>query len=154
MKLAKAGELCCNFNEEYEYNYITGPDKINQVVFGLEGSFFLASSYGIHMKPLCWIEGKPVYKGDTVWHKSGHGSVAWALCARAAAGNQLNCDGIIRPIEDFTLTKPKKKVKHVGWVNVYPTCHMGKRYDSKEEAVSFAASEVITTVKIEWETEE
>ena len=44
---------------------------------------------------------------------------------------------------------PEKKE---GWVNVYPDDRMGeKRYSTKEEASCYSRSNVIDTVKIEWE---
>ena len=44
---------------------------------------------------------------------------------------------------------PEKKE---GWVNLYPCDYMGqKRYSTKEEALKKALSDVIATVKIEWE---
>ena len=44
---------------------------------------------------------------------------------------------------------PEKKE---GWVNLYPCDCMGqKRYSTKEEALKNAVSDVIATVKIEWE---
>lgn len=43
--------------------------------------------------------------------------------------------------------------KHEGWVNIYPgsTKYGGKIYDTENDAKNSASSNVIATVKIEWE---
>ena len=51
-------------------------------------------------------------------------------------------------INDLMMFPEKKE----GWVNLYPCDYMGqKRYSTKEEALKKALSDVIATVKIEWE---
>ena len=51
--------------------------------------------------------------------------------------------------DDDLMMLPEKKE---GWVNVYPDDRMGeKRYSTKEEALRYSRSNVIDTVKIEWE---
>lgn len=43
--------------------------------------------------------------------------------------------------------------KHEGWVNIYPgsTKYGGEIYDTENDAKNSASSDVIATVKIEWE---
>jgi hypothetical protein len=35
-----------------------------------QGEGYVCGTQRVKMKPLCWLEGKPVYKGDKLWYKS------------------------------------------------------------------------------------
>jgi hypothetical protein len=58
-----------------------------------------------------------------------------------------------RPI--ITAEKPKRRIKHSGWVNIYPNRHVGLNvYISREQADIKATSQRITCIEIMWEEEE
>ena len=58
----------------------------NKVVFGWEhgqvNSFTYGEHHRIYLAPLCWVEGKPVYKGDTLYSK--HGRINERVISHAA----------------------------------------------------------------------
>lgn len=47
--------------------FIDGPDAGGKFALRIDGHF--ASAYGdqLRMAPLCWVEGRPVYKGDVLY---------------------------------------------------------------------------------------
>ena len=51
-------------------------------------------------------------------------------------------------------TKPKRKVKREGWMNIYPGPMTRSIYPTKEEAEGNKGNGVIDCVKIEWEEDD
>lgn len=56
--------------------FIIGPNEKNEIVLDIEqhgfivvGGLCIDEISDVYMKPLCWLEGKPVYKGDELWSK-------------------------------------------------------------------------------------
>jgi hypothetical protein len=74
LEKAKAGEALCDASTGNEYVFIGHSKTTNeiyvQIVNNNEDSIFECDAHDLRMKPLCWLEGKPVYKGDELWHKN------------------------------------------------------------------------------------
>ena len=61
-------------------------------------------------------------------------------------------DGIFTHEEESNCDLFFAPEKHEGWINIYPGPNPGVGiYKSEEEAKYWASTEVITTIKIEWE---
>ena len=114
------------------------------------------------MVPLCWVEGKPVYKGDVLYHPSDNPPVAYIVDAYDGEQDHLFFEGLSR----CAATKPKymtwapPKVKREGWVNIYPDeeCVVGMDreaagpYPTEKDADNGAVLDRrIACVRIEWE---
>lgn len=75
-----------------------------------------SSVYDLRMAPLCWVEGKPVYKGDKLWHTRRQDVVTahninhkGYLCeAHDQLGDKL---------ENLTWEAPKKQLKFLAYID-------------------------------------
>lgn len=67
---AKAGEAICLYDyPDVNVAYVAGPDKANDVCYLTGNNYLEISAIScFRMKPLCWVEGKPVYKGDILYN--------------------------------------------------------------------------------------
>ncbi len=156
--------------EEYVFNV----KDHGFVILGASGScthaFTLDSA---KMKPLAWVEGKPVYKGDVLWYNE------FGFSIEVTGNNDYDPNnGLKGKVKEVTKKNPcchvggeltwapfyewswnKPKVKREGWINVYKKHQTGSKiYVTKEEAYegcekcfSAPADDYITTVRIEWE---
>lgn len=76
MEAAKVGdEICWPDGEDEDLSYISGPDAADNICYSYDGKFFISISSNFRMAPLCWVEGKPVYKGDVLYLKDMLGSI-------------------------------------------------------------------------------
>lgn len=76
----------------------------------------------LRMKPLTWIEGKPVYKGDVLYSKI---CPEYLYITKSVEGDLLYTEENVTAafcecIKQLTWNKPKQKVKRKIWINVYP----------------------------------
>lgn len=56
--------------------YIDGPDAGGNYAVRIDGHFAVGSNERLRMAPLCWVEGRPVYKGDALFYEGiGRGVV-------------------------------------------------------------------------------
>lgn len=111
--------------------------------------------------PLCWVEGRPVYKGDVLYMTTGY------YVGKPFVPHQFNGFMLISELNDTTkhryrpeyLTWTPPKVKREGWINIYPKSglHHGcaaqtsHAFQSKEIADWAATAARITCIHIEWE---
>ena len=67
---AKFGDALIDIGGD-ECSFVAGPHSITGevVVEFSDIGFILCRSHEISMAPLCWVEGKPVYKGDVLYGK-------------------------------------------------------------------------------------
>lgn len=78
LEAAKAGALVTDPSDEMLWSYVAGPDASGKFVMKIEakdigtyGEFTYPSRPDFfRMKPLCWVEDRPVYKGDVLWNKN------------------------------------------------------------------------------------
>lgn len=102
----------------------------------------------LRMAPLAWIEGRPVYKGDVLWHRVNEETVV----VDEVDGKKVKKNtGCWRDIEYLTWERPK--VKREGWLNIYRGHETGgKVYDTKDGAdIASSGYTRLTCVRIEWE---
>lgn len=159
LEAAKAGEPLCSIVGSLQREFVAGPDASGRIVVSIEGKFNTCWPGDVRMSPLCWVEGRPVYKGDVLFWKSQPSSPCIAekmmedgwLAFRPSVTEPV---GIIHP---SGLTWQKPKGKREGWVNLYPTTYeklaaiSSSVYPAKEDADHCANSTRIACVRIEWE---
>lgn len=159
LEAAKAGEEICWSTLPLSVKFIgvTSDGKIAYESVN-EAGFTYAKQFC--MKPLAWIEGKPVYKEDVLYWKntSANGSKFIAkgmLDEETIKGFSYCADGSVYeskydniPIGKLTWNKPKQK--HKVWINVYKNNDY-RTWESKAQADSMAKSGRITCVETEIE---
>lgn len=168
LEAAKRGELMCNVQGEGKFKLKRYTMNANDVVVEvtLEDSRWCEPRY-LRMLPLCWIEGKPVYKGDVLWRKDKDNGEVTQVTVKAFVESEYTGIQFLKFEEnvdtrlDFTWStlhweKPKVKVQKEGWMNIYPvefTCGAFV-YKTKELADINASRTRIDCVKVQWEVEE
>lgn len=129
-----AGNVLANFTDD--------PDGEN-----------LWPSHQLRMAPLCWVEGKPVYKGDVLYRHGYNHEFKITGYEEKSGGLQKPCltyDNTREYVEKFTWTPPKAKSEW--WVNVYPGPYIAPTlHKTKAEADRVANEERIACIKIELE---
>lgn len=72
LEAAKRGEDICYVADRSTRIFIDGPDSKGRVCVKdpVDGEFVLAHCGRYRMAPLCWVEGKPVYKGDVLYQNT------------------------------------------------------------------------------------
>jgi len=162
---AKAGDLLTDSHGKCLWSYVAGPDKKKEYVLMIEagtrkGEFaYPCPADVLRMQPLCWCEGKPVYKGDHLWQWYGNnGEKLEGIASHThkinattylefTNGNNWATDG---SISHLTWTKPKAKKS--GWMNIYSDDkRRGSVYSTKEEADRIGASNRTDCVEVHWE---
>jgi len=162
---AKAGDLLTDSHGKCLWSYVAGPDIKGKYVLMVEtgamkGEFAypLYTSDVLRMQPLCWCEGKPVYKGDHLWQGYGNGEKLEVIASHACKvdattyleftnGYKWSIDGSINH-----LTWAKPKTKKSGWMNIYSDYKVrGPIYSTKEEADHIAESNRTDCVEVHWE---
>lgn len=73
------------------------------------------TKHDLRMAPLCWIEGKPVYKDDKLWHKQLR-SVVMAHHMRSS-GTLCDKDNCGTYLENLTWEIPKKQLKFLAYID-------------------------------------
>lgn len=70
LEAAKAGATLYDMQDHLVYTLAAeaGPDG-DAGVRSLEGNVFTQNYRNLRMAPLCWVEDRPVYKGDVLWNK-------------------------------------------------------------------------------------
>lgn len=155
LEAAKAGHEITNENGDARI-YVDGPDYMGQVcVKGCQGGLYIDPVGSLFMSPLCWVEGKPVYKGDgpLYWKGAPNCKHGFSLTEVSADGwahtDPLGCVHI----DGITWSPPK--VKRDGWVNVYHSCDsaamLSDAWPTKEECDKLQRTGRIACVRIEWE---
>lgn len=99
----------------------------------------------LRMAPLCWVEDKPVYKGDKLWHKRRRDAVTahninhkGYLCTKY--------DKLGDKLENLTWEAPKKQVKLLAYIDsagylrwreerLYGTAIRGTRVPSEDKII-------------------
>ena len=118
---AKRGEPICTSSGKELWDYVAGPDSAGNLCLRVksDGRFSNSQTCPVslfRMKPICWVEGKPVYKDDRLYHK---GHEAWGKVA-AQDGNLLfiNDCGVVVATTGFNMTWELPVVET--WINIYP----------------------------------
>lgn len=159
LEAAKAGAAICYSHLMSVVEFVGEATAIGCIATKEEdGRIAITPRSQFRLAPLCWVEGKPVYKGDVLYSKFFGGTFE-------ATGldhlQQIKAEKIgicaATCIDSCTWTPPK--VKREGWVNVYPVILKGEdivaqtsyAWPSKADAENVAGSTCIACVRIEWE---
>lgn len=128
LEQAKEGDeiLCVITNKTVKYLSCSTDGHTVFIEWSVGGTIFsvLVPASGLRMKPLTWIEGKPVYKGDVLYEKSQYSD-----------GEPLIVRSVFKPLsnksalqfkslawagdEELTWTKPKEKHIHQELIDAY-----------------------------------
>lgn len=145
---------------DWKSNIVEGPDMHT----GMKTVRYVSDEL-LRMAPLCWVEGRPVYPGDHLWHHGTqqmiqvtgiHDKEEREPCIAAIDKKCASFLGYY--ISSLTWTPPI--VKREGWVNVYRAtpgspraADVSNAYETKEIADVHVnrAAERIACVRIEWE---
>lgn len=134
---------------------VDGPDVGGRYSVRVDGHFAVVLGSSLRMAPLCWVEGKPVYKGDTLYYKDGE-----KVVVQKSSGSEK----IVILSDEFgycsehadDLTWTQAKVKREGWISVISTkqpspfsAFASNVYASKEKVESTDPNRTI--IRIEWE---
>ena len=140
------GDKVLHFQGDRETTFIDGPDDRGYFcVRNEQGRCSIRRAEWYRMKPLAWVEGRPVYHGDTLYFEGKQvtacdpaDNVGWMTCR----------DGFHRDTKKMTWEKPK--VKKEGWINIYGDKGMCV-HPTKEQAEKNKSEGVKACVKIHWE---
>lgn len=116
------------------------------------GIFTDADYYALKMSPLAWVEGRPMYKGDKLWHT---GRNFFVVIQDRNGSNENVCDfpGHISPLfandEYLTWTKPKQKRE--GWVNIYKDSTEAYIHQDRKSVDENSDECRVACLRIEWE---
>ena len=108
------------------------------------------------MAPLAWVEGRPVYQGDRLWHRTGE----WLEITAAFNGgieNDLQTKNGLCHSCNLTWTSPK--VKRKGWGVMRVGRISGTREEAEAILKQYDGSNIFSDtlegkpriVRIEWE---
>lgn len=151
---AKGGEEICVFDGSQAF--LVGPTKQGKVVLEFSDESvgtFLTST--IRMKPICWVEGKPVYKGDVLYRNDG---LNRGIPHEVYGPHKYGGDGFTSfargertwaPSDVYTWNAPKQKRE--GWLNVYLNSRTRNIHPTKQKADELASIGRVACIHIEWE---
>ena len=112
----------------------------------------------LRMAPICWVEGKPVYKGDVLYRKDLEMKQVTAASIFNNGSDYLQFEeGGNARLSDggASLTWAPPKVKREGWVNVYSAQEsvacLSDAWPTKEKCDALQRPGRIACVRIEWE---
>lgn len=151
LEAAKRGEAICTDDLD-NVQYIAGPDEYSNVVLKT-GPYFVLQRHRLRMSPLCWVEGRPVYKGDVLYSdKHGKGVIVEATDFNGGYAIEFEHTKISIEALYFQnrLTWTPPKVKRDGWMNCYKNGE-NSVYPTKERADRSADYSRVACIRIEWE---
>lgn len=95
-------------------HFVDGPDNGGKFAVRIDGHFASVLGDQLRMAPLGWVEGRPVYKGDVLWHTIGKSfvTVENPISERSFSYKKM-------PFEYrfLTWTPPKREVKLLAWLS-------------------------------------
>ena len=122
LEKAKQGDEV--YLEGYGYGlYVLSSNKENEIVLNIDdygyivvGGSCIRQIYDVKMKPLCWLEGKPVYKGDEIWSKAKGLENYNYIVDRYEPISQTvyatsSSKGCVEQIDNLSWTKQVKQIK-------------------------------------------
>ena len=170
LEAAKAGELLFEIymhgskvkTDEKIGTYIAGPNNHNEYVISFPTNGYVTytdSIKDVRMAPLAWVEGKPVYTGDTLYSpffKSGGYSQDGLFTVtgyRVSDGHSFYAAEISYSaatlVSSCSWNKPK--VKKSGWLNIYPNNDCSCMHPSKLAADTEKAGHREACIEVFWE---
>lgn len=159
LEAAKRGEAVTFKTVPRVLHYVSGPDVGGTVCVKDEGGQFgLYKHEYLRMAPLCWVEGKPVYKGDVLYDKETripYKYIAHSIDSYGRLRSDGTTNGTLEDPKYLSWTPPK--VKREGWINIYKGNDTyeyvsGDIHKTKSLAdMRLASKDRIACIHIEWE---
>ena len=150
LESAKSGTPLCCLNGVGDMCYVGGPDVRDFVCVTEDEALNLECVFDIRMKPLCWVEDKPVYVGDMLYYLNGSILVSgFSFTGLLEYGSfRIHPDGC-------SWKKPGRKVQKHGFINMYQNglCG-GKVFSCETEAKIGAMPGRVACIEIHWEEDE
>lgn len=173
LEKAKSGDRVCTYATTTALRHVAGPDAGGRHVFEIVSNESPSKGFltnpqeepHLRMLPLAWVEGKPVYAGDTVWNTRGSKSgilVSHFDKGGYLAGTNPERGGTSMSRPDL-LTWAKPKTTREGWVNVYSdpvrtdvhSAFVSHAFHTKElaeqHAGGFSDKKFLARIRVEWE---
>lgn len=126
LEAAKSGELMQYFAGGDICTLVAGPDAYGCVCVSKGGvdklRLIVYPVESLRMVPLCWVEGKPVYKGDVLYQNT---TMLWRVVADGNEKGITDTHGSWNDREHLTWKPPekeakeKRKVKMLAYINRY-----------------------------------
>jgi hypothetical protein len=155
---AKAGAGICSGRLMTDLTFIAAHKNSVFVELSALTDALLLHSEEVKMKPLFWLEGEPVYKGDVVYHVNlGEGVIVSADDWEETIVNFGNGDEwCYRPLLSFAKPKTERK----GWINIWKCSSSigvstgSQVYANKEAALrgllGLCDNDLVDTIEITW----
>ena len=143
---AKRGEAICGTKEEGPLKFGAGPDREGDVaVFDRFNGILVLNSDLLRMAPLAWVEGKPVYKDDPLYHKET--GKQYIVSGGDSALSFHNTEVMLSPTLFAWENPTPKPVKR--WVNVYADKYGDLLHETKDAADAAVSRHRIDCIEIE-----
>ena len=139
--------LCSKRNDEpAEYRY--GPDVECRVCVERDGKIVVWDCDFIRMAPLCWVEGKPVYKGDVLDSNilENQNRIILGFSDGLFSTEERGL-GTCRP-GSLTWTAPEQKNPKTGWIVC--TRNMGALTEAEAKEIAASHPELLA-LHVNWE---
>lgn len=158
LEAAKRGDEICHRVSTRRLLFITHFSDKDTIVEQENGLRVICWNSHLLMAPLCWVEGKPVYKGDVLFRglsptcevivkELKNGYLYYERYDHCATPNSRV--GITGSVSDLSWQKPKQK--RDGWINIYPNGCPSRIYNTRLVAYQNRCEDFLDTVKVEWE---
>lgn len=164
LEAAKRGARLCWTEHGTEAEFIAGPDRDGEICVRhvIDNTLLVRRPDLFSIAPLCWVEGKPVYKGGRLYVDGYSGNVGQLGSATRFEGQHLHgtwdtgCTWMSR-VEFLSWNPPM--VKREGWA-VIRVCGISKTRQEAEEILkqhvgTNPLSDLMAgeprVVRIEWE---
>lgn len=153
------GQTCVVLGESNSWPNI--PSLGKQYCIEHSGGLAFVTKRDLFEPPLCWVEDRPVYKGDVLWWRDYKDFPNSAVDSpkhvvtkvlSGVAGDTLVYDDSGKWLAPRDLTWKSPTVKKEAWVNVYDEID-GALHSTKDLADKWATKNRKACIRIEWEEE-
>ena len=158
---AKAGAAVCSGSLMTDLTFLCAHKNSVFVELSASCDSLLLHSDEVKMKPLFWLEGSPVYKGDIVYHiTAGKGIAVKQIYLSSDPAIKFDKEDFIWSCLESNLSLTpfaKPKTERKGWINIWKCSSAigvstgSQVYITKEEALAGLCEHgLIDTVEITW----
>ena len=162
LEAAKRGDEICYKADEKPVKFVTHLSETDFIVEHEAGDRAIVYYTHLRMAPLCWVEGRPVYKGDRLYREVCKGFVE-ASCIRTQGDFHFLCykkpshgnSAVLgEGVADLSWEAPKQKRE--GWINIYKGDWCSTVIYPDEQIANssphrLAHAEFVCCIRIEWE---
>lgn len=161
LEKAQQGEpICSKYSNNIRFVGLSDTDATTAICEHGERMVGYFTFQNLYMEPLEWVDGKPVYKGDTLYQTltTQFGEPRKIVGKRGSFLLYLY-DGVhTRTCSAKDLTWARPKQKREGWINIYHSMTQNRAantshaFKTREEADKFDMNEArIACVHVTWE---